>query len=155
MKRKLFNHKLTEDDHPVILESLASQTPIYVIAKKIGCDRHTLADYIRSHEELANAHQDREEAFKDSVEQELKRKILVEHNLNAIMFYADRKMRDRGYGEHIETENKNSLEEAIIIGEIPESEYPTESAEQPPPLPEPKLIPQEELPTNDQTKGMF
>lgn len=159
MKRKLFNHKLSEADHAVILEELAKQTPIYIIAKKIKCDRHVLADYIRANEELAKAHEDREEAFKDSVEYELQRKILVEHNLNAIMFYADRKMRDRGYGEHIENEQTGGLEGAIVIGEIPESEYPTEDTGDAQPLPEPLPIPQENLPpeTDDgnQVKGMF
>lgn len=125
MTRKPFNHKLCEADHPAILEGLASQTPIYIIAKKVGVDRHVLSDYIKANDELMASLTDREESFKDSVEYEIRRKIVVEKNLNAMMFYADRKMRDRGYGEHIENEQiGGGLEGAIIIGEIPESELP-------------------------------
>ena len=162
MKRKLFNHKLGVGDHEAIKKGLAAQTPIYVLAKQIGVDRHVLADYIRNNEELASAHHDREEAFKDSVEYEIQRKILVEKNLNAMMFYADRKMRDRGYGEHIENEQTGGLEGAIVIGEIPESEYPTEDpcASQPLPVQEPLPIPEKDLPPQDavtdtQPKGLF
>ena len=41
-----------------------------------------------------------------------------------MMYYADRKMRDRGYGEHIEQEHSGSVEGSVIFGEIPESEMP-------------------------------
>ena len=166
MKRKPFNHKLCEDDHSLIKKLLAEQTPLYIIAKKIGCDRHILSDYIKAHDELLTAQNDREEAFKDTVEYELRRKIVVEKNLNAMMFYADRKMRDRGYGEHIENEQTGGLEGAVVFGEIPEGELPTEDAgdAQPPEVPQaPGEIPDSELPpagdgeTQDQgtPKGMF
>ena len=162
MKRKPFNHTLCEADHSAIKKLLAEQTPLYVIAKKIGCDRHILSDYIKAHDELLTAQTDREEAFKDTVEYELRRKIVVEKNLNAMMFYADRKMRDRGYGEHIENEQTGGLEGAIVIGEIPESEYPTEDpcASQPLPVQEPLPIPEKDLPPQDavtdtQPKGLF
>lgn len=161
MKRKPFNHKLSEDDHPQIKKELAEQVPIYVIAKHVGCDRHVLADYIKANDELLVAQNDREEAFKDTVEYELRRKIVVDKNLNAIMFYADRKMRDRGYGEHIETEEKGGIEGTVVFGEIPESELPStdagsDGADAPPP---PQEIPQEDLPpkADNETpaEGMF
>lgn len=135
MKRKPINYKLTEKDHAKIKDFLANQMPVYIIAKKIGCDRHTLADYIREHGELLDAQNDREEAFKDAVEYELRRKILEERNLNAMMFYADRKMRDRGYGEHIENEHTGGIESTVAFGEIPEEELPGETTT--PPEPEP------------------
>lgn len=124
MKRKPTNHKLGPDDHPKILRLLGEQVPLYVIAKKVGCDRHVLSDYIKANPQLLAASDDREEAFKDTVEYELRRKIVVERNLNAMMYYADRKMRDRGYGEHIEQEHSGSVEGSVIFGEIPESEMP-------------------------------
>lgn len=123
MKRKPTNHKLTAADHPKILKLLANQTPLYVIAGKIGCDRHVLSEYIKAHPRLLAASDDREEAFKDTVEYELRRKIVIERNLNAMMWYADRKMRDRGYGEHIEQEHSGDLS-AVVFGEIPESDCP-------------------------------
>ena len=161
MKRKPLNHKLSEADHGEIKKFLAEQTPIYIIAKKIGVDRHVLAVYIRAHQELLDAQNDREEAFKDSVEYELRRKILVEKNLNAMMFYADRKMRDRGYGEHIENEQTDRLEGAVVFGQIADDELPPEApdadgAEEMPPTQEP--VPQDQLPQEGETqepKGMF
>lgn len=165
MKRKPFNHKLCEDDHSLIKKLLAEQTPLYIIAKKIGCDRHILSDYIKAHDELLTAQNDREEAFKDTVEYELRRKIVVEKNLNAMMFYADRKMRDRGYGEHIENEQTGGLEGAVVFGQIPESELPPENAGNAQPLKDlqvPAEIPDSELPpeqdgaqNNNTPKGMF
>ena len=125
MKRKPLNHRLSSADHEAILKLLAKQTPIYVIAKKIGCDRHTLSDYIKATPRLLAAATDREEAFKDAVEYEIRRKVLVERNLSAMMFYADRKMRDRGYGEHVEQEHHGDLS-AVVFGDIPESEMPKE-----------------------------
>lgn len=164
MKRKPFNHKLTEADHEAIKKHLAEQTPIYIIAKKMQVDRHVLADYIRSHQELLDAQNDRDEAFKDVVEYELRRKIVKERNLNAIMFYADRKMRDRGYGEHIENEQTGGLEGAVVFGQIPDDELPTVDAQddgeaQAETPPEQKPVPQEELPPDggetQQPQGMF
>lgn len=166
MKRKPFNHTLCEADHADIKKMLAEQTPLYVIAKKIGCDRHILSDYIKAHDELLTAQNDREEAFKDTVEYELRRKIVVEKNLNAMMFYADRKMRDRGYGEHIENEHTGGLEGAVIFGQIPDDELPPENVgeTQSPEIPQaPSEIPETELPPDgdgetqnqDTPKGMF
>jgi hypothetical protein len=161
MKRKLFNHKLSEADHEEIKKHLAEQTPVYIIARKMKVDRHVLADYIKSHDELMAAQNDRDEAFKDSVEYELQRKILVEHNLNAIMFYADRRMRDRGYGEHIENEQTGGLEGTVVFGEISEDDMPSEmpvdegGGETPPPM---EPVPQDQLPDEGETqkpKGMF
>lgn len=149
MKRKPFNHKLGEADHEDIKRELAKQTPVYVIAKKLKCDRHVLADYIKAHDELLAAQNDREEAFKDTVEYELRRKIVVDRNLNAMMFYADRKMRDRGYGEHIENENTGGLEGAVVFGTIPDDELPPETAGEDggaAQMPEPQPIPEEQLP---------
>ena len=164
MKRKPFNHKLTEADHGAIKKHLVEQTPIYIIAKKMQVDRHVLADYIRSHQELLDAQNDRDEAFKDVVEYELRRKIVKERNLNAIMFYADRKMRDRGYGEHIENEQTGGLEGAVVFGQIPDDELPPVDAQddgeaQAETPPEQKPVPQEELPPDggetQQPQGMF
>lgn len=164
MKRKPFNHKLTEADHGAIKKHLAEQMPIYIISKKMQVDRHVLADYIRSHQELLDAKNDRDEAFKDVVEYELWRKIVKERNLNAIMFYADRKMRDRGYGEHIENEQTGGLEGAVVFGQIPDDELPPVDAQddgeaQAETPPEQKPVPQEELPPDggetQQPQGMF
>lgn len=120
MKRKPFNHKLTAEDEEAIAAALLEQTPVYIIAKTLHVDRHTLAAYIKRSARLSAVVSDREESFKDTVEYELQRKIVEERNLNAMMYYADRKMRDRGFGEHTETETSVAVQSPIVIGDIPE-----------------------------------
>ena len=119
MKRKPFNKKLTAEDDEKIRDALLEQTPVYIIAKQMNVDRHALANYIKANPYLMQVVENREESFKDTVEYEIQRKIVEDRNLNAMIYYADRKMRDRGYGEHIETSQTHDFKAPIVIGDIP------------------------------------
>ena len=118
MKRKPFNHKLSEEDDEAIREELLAQTPVYIIAQHLKVDRHALANYIKRNPYLMQVLENREESFKDTVEYEIRRKVVEERNLNAMIYYANCKMRDRGYGEHIETEQTHNIKSPVVIGDI-------------------------------------
>lgn len=118
--------KLSEANHALIVKLMNEQVPIYLIARKLGVERHTLSNYIRAHEELAQASKDAEESFNDSVEYLFKQRIIKDRDLHAAQWYADRKLRSRGYGEHIDTDQNinNSGRVILNIGRIPQSEMP-------------------------------
>lgn len=117
--------KLSERDHAKIISLMSKQVPLYMIARKFKVDRHTLSKYIENHQELVDASRDANEAFDDSVEYMFKQKI-AKGDLHVAQWYADRKMRHRGYGEHIDTDqNLNNTGRVILqIGRIADSELP-------------------------------
>lgn len=119
--------KLNEKNHAVIKKLLGEQVPLYMIARKLKVERHTLSNYIQKHDELKDAVVDASESFHDSVEYMLKQRILKGKDLHAAMWYADRKLRSRGYGEHIETDVNATLGGRVVIkiGKISEDEVPS------------------------------
>lgn len=117
---------LNEKDHDEIVRLMKKQVPLYMIARELGVERHTLSKYISEHEELERARFDAEESFCDSVEYLFKEKITKEKDLHAAMWYADRKLRNRGYGEHIDTDVNATIGGRVVIkiGRIDDSELP-------------------------------
>lgn len=120
LKRKPFNYKLSEKDHPVIMEGLSKFVPVYVLCKKIGCGYHTLLDYIKKHKELAQAQQDAEDNMVAFAKGKLMQKVGAGHAAS-IMFLLERLDREH-FGRNLQIENVGELP-AINIGVFAESDF--------------------------------
>ena len=120
MKRKPFNYKLSEKDHPVIMEGLSKFVPVYVLCKKIGCGYHTLLDYIKKHKELAQCQQDAEDNMVAFAKGKLMQKVGAGHAAS-IMFLLERLDREH-FGRNLQIENVGELP-AINIGVFSESSF--------------------------------
>ena len=120
LKRKPFNYKLSEKDHPVIKEGLSKFVPVYVLCKKIGCGYHTLLDYIKAHKELAQCQQDAEDNMVAFAKGKLMQKVSAGHAAS-IMFLLERLDREH-FGRNIQIENVGDLP-AINIGVFSEDSF--------------------------------
>jgi hypothetical protein len=120
MKRKPFNYKLSEKDHPVIIEGLSKFVPVYVLAKKIGCSYHTLLEYIKKHKELAQTQKDAEDNMVAFAKGKLMQKVGAGHAAS-IMFLLERLDREH-FGRNIQIENVGDLP-AINIGVFSEGSF--------------------------------
>ena len=120
MKRKPFNYKLSEKDHPTIIEGLSKFVPVYVLAKKIGCSYHTLLEYIKKHKELAQTQKDAEDNMVAFAKGKLMQKVGAGHAAS-IMFLLERLDREH-FGRNIQIENVGDLP-AINIGVFSEDSF--------------------------------
>lgn len=120
MKRKPFNYKLSEKDHPVIEEALSKFVPVYVLAKKIGCGYHTLLDYIKAHKELAQCQKDADDNMVAFAKGKLMQKVGAGHAAS-IMFLLERLDREH-FGRNLQIENVGELP-AINIGVFAEDSF--------------------------------
>lgn len=75
---------------------------ITVIASKIGCTRQTVYNLMDRFATVKEAFQDEREAFKDTVESIIVKKIREDEDNTMIIFYAKTQMKDRGYIERSE-----------------------------------------------------
>lgn len=105
--RKSKYYKLTEDDHPVIIDGIRHYLPLYRIALKIGCGYSTLKKYVASVPELHDELLAAQEAMGEIARCQLMTLIEGGH-FQATAFYLERK---EGWTQ------KNTIEH---IGEIPQ-----------------------------------
>lgn len=114
-RRRAYRKLLREDDE-TILSLLEKLYPISVIAKRLGCDRRTLAAYIEKNGVLSSARRDAAESLGDLAESRLLEKIR-DGNLNAITWYLERRCPDR-YGDRIPVDGNDDEPRIIFIGNI-------------------------------------
>lgn len=112
-------YKLSEKDHPTIIEGLKKFASLYHIALKIGCGYTTLKLYMAKHPELRAVQEDAKSAIGDFVESQFLRKI-ASGNLGAMCFYAERRM---GWTNR-QTIDTNAPIPTIVLGTIDESQIP-------------------------------
>ena len=108
-----------------IAEGLIARIPLYVIASRIHCGRSTLSRHIKQSKFLSRVWEDAHESRLDHAEYQIDRAIEA-GNVPAIMWYLERKGKDRGYGQQVDAGNEEETSR-IMIGEISDSEV--ESAE--------------------------
>lgn len=113
-------YKLSEADHPVIREGLYKFVPVYVLAKKIGCDYHTLLNYIHKHPELEQVQKDANDNMVAFAKGKLMQKVGAGHAAS-IMFLLERLDREH-FGRHTTIENIGDLP-TIQIGTFDEKEF--------------------------------
>jgi len=85
-----------------------------LIAQRVGCNRDTIAKYIRIYPDVKRAYDQECETVFDIVESELLKKI-KKGDITALIFYAKTKMKARGYVERIQGEVVDPLETAKKI----------------------------------------
>lgn len=128
-RRKLPHHyyKLSERDHKVIAEGLYKFVPVYVLAKKIGCNYHTLLNYIKRHPELDQIGKDAEANMVAFAKGKLMQKVGAGHAAS-IMFLLERLDREH-FGRYATIESIGDLP-AINIGVFEEKDFiePTDPA---------------------------
>lgn len=117
--RPVTYYKLSEADHPTIIEGLRKFASLYHIAMKIGCGYTTLKVYLSKHPELLAIQKESKEAINEFVESQFLRKIASGH-LGAMCFYAERKM---GWTNRQQIDTNMPLPN-IVMGVIPESDIP-------------------------------
>ena len=120
-RAKRYNYKLSAKDDELILKNIEEHKPLGVIAKKIGCCRDRLAEYIHKHPILQRAFTVAKDEIDDLAEVRLFDKI-NKGDLQALMFYMPRQMRHRGYGDEPVDENKGPDSRIVIGGEIQKSD---------------------------------
>lgn len=113
-------HKLSEADHPKIIEGLSKFVPVYVIAQAIPCAYHTLLDYIKKTPELAQVQQDANDNEIAFAKGKLFQKIGAGH-AGSIMFFLERCDRAH-FGRHVQIENIGDLP-TIQIGKFDEADF--------------------------------
>lgn len=114
------HYKLSEADHPVIKEALYKFVPVYVLAKKIGCDYHTLLNYIHKHPELEQVQKDANDNMVAFAKGKLMQKVGAGHAAS-IMFLLERLDREH-FGRYAQIENIGDLP-TIQIGTFAEDEF--------------------------------
>lgn len=98
-----------------ILDAIrASKGMLYIAAKKLGCDPKVVKDRIKYVAELKEAAHNEKESTKDFVELKLI-EALQKGEPWALKFFAERQMRDRGYGDKTDI----TLNGAITIPFMP------------------------------------
>lgn len=118
-KRKAHYYKLSEADHPVIIDGLKHFASLYHIALKIGCGYSTLKRYLKEHPDLVEVQRDAEAAAGEFVASQIMRKVASGY-FPAMAFYAERKM---GWTQHQTYENIGALP-VIQFGIIAENDLP-------------------------------
>ena len=124
--RPAFYYKLSEKDHPVIIQGLSHFVSVYQIAAKIGCGYTTLKLYINKHPELLAVQEDSQKGELEFVKGKFMQKI-SEGSLGAICFYLERRA---GWTNH-QTIDTNMPMPNIVLGMIPESELPDDGQGEP------------------------
>lgn len=117
--RKAHYYRLSEKDHPTIIEGLKHFASVYHIAIKIGCGYSTLKQYIKKHPELVEVQNEAKVAVEEFVEAQFLRKIAA-GELGAMCFYAERKM---GWTNRQQIDTNMPLPN-IVMGVIPEADIP-------------------------------
>lgn len=74
---------------------------VTAVARRLKVDRRSIQRWLKADDELRAACGVAEEHAKDFVEGKLFT-LIKSNNPKAIMYYLDRKARDRGYGRHLE-----------------------------------------------------
>lgn len=115
------HYKLSEKDHPLILDALQRFVPVYQIALKIGCGYHTLLEYVHNHPELEQAGKDAEANMVALGKGQLMKKVMKGH-AGSIMFLLERLDREH-FGRFATIENVGELP-AINIGVFAEDDCP-------------------------------
>lgn len=88
-----------------------------VIARKLGINRHTVAEYIKRDPVLADAVQQERESTLDDVESVFVDACL-EGDIQACMFYLKTKGKERGYTERVENDLRSSRPIVIQVDEV-------------------------------------
>ena len=114
-------YKLSEKDHPTIIQGLTHFVSVYQIAAKIGCGYTTLKLYIQKHPELLAVQEDSQKGELEFVKGQFMQKI-AEGSLGAMCFYLERK---GGWTNKQKIESDVPLPN-IVLGVIPDEELPTE-----------------------------
>ena len=124
--RPAFYYKLSEKDHPTIIQGLQRFVSLYQIAAKIGCGYSTLKKYLAEHPALRAVQLDAQEGEIEFVKGKMMQKI-SEGSLGAICFYLERRA---GWTNH-QTIDTNMPMPNIVLGMIPESELPDDGQGEP------------------------
>lgn len=116
-----FSHKFVESDIPVIMQGLREYKAIIVIADQLNASYSGLRDFIKRTPILRECMDRRDNGMLDIAERRLFERINL-GDTHSIMYFLDRKGRNRGYGEHIEQDinNKEGQSPRIIVGMIPQ-----------------------------------
>ena len=114
------HYKLSEKDHPLIMDALGKFIPVYVLAKKIKCDYHTLLKYIHAHPELEQCQKDADDNMVAFAKGKLMSKVASGH-AGSIMFLLERLDRAH-FGRYQTIENIGELPQ-INIGTYKESDF--------------------------------
>ena len=114
------HYKLSEKDHPLIMDALGKFIPVYVLAKKIKCDYHTLLKYIHSHPELEQCQKDADDNMVAFAKGKLMSKVAAGHAAS-IMFLLERLDRAH-FGRYQTIENIGELP-TINIGTFKEADF--------------------------------
>lgn len=118
--KQKYHYMLSAKDDDIILKGIEGHLPLITIAKKIGCSRKALAEYIHKNADLQLAFTDSKDAMDDLAETKLFDKI-QKGDMQALMFYMPRKMRHRGYGDQPPEEDKSDGT-SVQIGRIPDED---------------------------------
>ena len=105
--------RIEKKDERKIIEGIRAFKPLYIIAKELGVNRHTLYRYLR--EKMDVCYRDMRESMIDVAENRLFRNI-IDGNQNAIQYFLDKQGKSRGYGE--QKQNDRNDIPIINIGKI-------------------------------------
>lgn len=147
--RPAFYYKLSEKDHPVIIQGLSHFVSVYQIAAKIGCGYTTLKLYINKHPELLAVQEDSQKGELEFVKGKFMQKIAA-GSLGAMCFYLERK----GGWTNRQQVDTNAPLPNIVLGVIPEDQLPTDGIGEPEKLaPVAKLAKREDDMTIERTEA--
>lgn len=113
--RKSKYYKLTEADHPTIVDGIRHYLPLYRIALKIGCGYSTLKKYVASVPELHDELLAAQEAMGEIAKCQLMTLIEGGH-FQATAFYLERK---EGWTQRNTIEHIGEIPQ-VSMGEVPE-----------------------------------
>lgn len=114
------HYKLGQKDHKVIIDALGKFIPVYVIAKKIGCNYRVLLSYIHDHPELEQVRKDADDNMVSFAKGKLMSKVASGH-AGSIMFLLERLDREH-FGRYATIENVGELP-SINIGVYGEKDF--------------------------------
>lgn len=118
-------YKLSEKDHPTIIDGLRHYASLYHIALRIGCGYSTIKAYLAKHPELVAVQREAQESVAEFVESQIVRRCASGY-FPALAFYAERKM---GWTQHQTIENVGALP-IISFGIVPEDKLPPPSTDE-------------------------
>lgn len=84
------------------------------ICKNIGCSRTTFDDYLKKHPEIKEAFDEECESVGDYVESQIIAAIRGGDG-QMMRFYAQTKMRNRGYGKHVEVDANVTGKTGVMV----------------------------------------
>lgn len=97
---------------------------ISTIAKRVGCQWHTAAKYIRRYATVAKAYQDECEKITDLAESVVLKAIQAE-DINTAKWYLTMKAKDRGYAPRQEIAGVDNAPLTVVIERHEPKENPT------------------------------